>query len=1076
MIEKLIEYCAKNKFIVFMVILFVLVWAYFSIENTPLDAIPDLSDTQVIIYAKWDRPPQIIEDQVTYPIISALLGSPKVKDIRGFSDYGFSFIYVIFEDGTDVYWARSRVLEYLSKITPQIPSDVNIEIGPDATGVGWVFEYALIDNTGKHSLEELRTFQDWYLKYLLQEVKGVAEVASIGGFVKQYQIIVDPIAIFAKGISITEIADAIKKSNQEVGARVIEFSGREYMITIRGYINSLKDIEDVAVKVGNDGIPIRVKDVAIVRFGPEIRRGIAELDGKGEVVGGIVVMRYKENALDVIQHVKEKIEEIKFPDGVELVITYDRSELILKAIDTLKNKLRDEMIVVAVVIIIFLLHFSSSLIPIIVLPIATAISFIPMYYMGITANIMSLGGIAIAIGAMVDASIVVIENTHKKLSYQYNEEKKQVYSEILIDAIKEVGRPSFFSLLVIAIAFLPIFTLEAYEGRLFKPLAFTKNFAMFFSAILAITLSPAIISFIIRIEKFNFKPRILSKIVNAIFVGKIYKEEEHPISRLLFKIYSPIINFVLKFPKLIIAIAIVSFAIVLPLFFKLGKEFMPPLNEGAILYMPTTPPGISITEASKLLQIQDKILRNFPEVERVFGKAGRAITSTDPAPLTMMETTVMLKPQNEWRYKKQWYNKYLPEFMQAPFRLLKPDRISWEELISEMDAALKLPGQVNAWTLPIKTRIDMLTTGVKTPVGIKIYGDNLNTIEKIGKEIESHLMMIKGTRSVYAERTAAGYFIDLMPKREEIARYGLTIEDFQMELMAAIGGSDLGITIEGRERFPINIRYPYDLRKNIDKLKQVYIQTPIGIQIPVSQLSDLSIIMGPGMIRDENGRLSGYVYVDIANRDIGSYVNEAKEVIKTNVKLPQGYALVFSGQYEYMERVKKRMLLIIPLTVFIIFMLIYFNTKSFIKTLIVLLAVPFSLIGVIIILYFLKYNLSIAVWAGIIALLGVDAETGIFMLLYLDLAYEEIKSKGRMLTLDDLKEAIHNGAVKRIRPKMMTVMTTFVGLLPIMFAQTHELGADVMKRIAAPMVGGIFTSFLMELLVYPAIYYLWKKR
>ncbi len=1076
MIEKIIEYCARNKFMVFIGVSFALVWSYWSIRNTPLDALPDLSDTQVIVFTRWDRPPQIIEDQVTYPIVTALLGAPKVKDIRGFSDYGFSYVYVIFEDGTDVYWARSRVLEYLSKIISQLPKEVNVEIGPDATGVGWVFEYALVDKTGKHSLADLRTFQDWHLKYALQSVKGVAEVAGVGGFVKQYQVIVNPNALLAYKISVSDVVRAVKQSNQEIGARLLELSGREYMVTVRGYIKSLKDIENAVVKVDENGVPVRVQDVATVRFGPDIRRGVAELNGEGEVVGGIIVMRYKENALDVINRVKKKLQEVKLPEGVELVVTYDRSDLILKAIDTLKRKLIEEMMVVSLVILLFLLHFSSSLVPVLTLPIAAVLSFIPMYYMKLTSNIMSLGGIAIAIGAMVDASIVVVENTHKKLAHWSESGKKGDYKDIMIQAIKEVGRPSFFSLLVIAISFLPIFTLEAFEGRLFKPLAFTKNFAMFFSAILAITLSPAIITFLIRVERFNFKPQWLCNVLNKIFVGKIHSEEEHPVSRFLFKIYEPVVDFVLKWPRATILSAAGLFIVTIPFFFFLGKEFMPPLNEGLILYMPTTPPGISVTEATKLLQIQDKILKTFPEVERVFGKAGRALTSTDPAPLSMMETTVILKPQNEWRHKERWYCKFVPEFLKGPFRLIWPDRISWEELIQEMDKALKLPGQVNAWTLPIKARIDMLTTGVRTPVGIKIYGDDLKKIEEIGKQIEAHLTMVNGTRSVYAERTAGGYFVDFKPKREEIARYGLTIEDVQMELMSAIGGENFSTTIEGRERFPVNVRYPHDLRKNIEQLKKIYIWTPTGAQVPISQLADISVILGPGMIRDENGRLSGYVYVDIADRDIGSYVDEAKKILKENVQIPPGYTLIFSGQYEYMERVKKRMSVVMPLTLFIIFMLLYTNTRSYTKTFIVLLAVPFSLVGVVWILFLLDYNLSIGVWAGIIALLGVDAETGIFMLLYLDLAYEEMKANNRMNTLNDLKEAIHHGAVKRIRPKMMTVMTTFVGLLPIMWAQTHELGADVMKRIAAPMVGGILTSFLMELIVYPAIYLIWKRR
>jgi len=1075
MINKIIEWSAKNRLFIFLGAIFVITWGIWSISTVPLDAIPDLSDTQVIIYSTWDRPPQIIEDQVTYPIVSALLGAPKVKDVRAFSDYGFSYVYVIFEDGTDVYWARSRVLEYLSKIQGQLPAGVKTEIGPDATGVGWVFQYALVDYSGKNSLADLKTFQEWHLKYALQAVKGVAEVASVGGFTKQYQIIVNPNALLSFNISINDIVKAVKNSNQATGARLLEFSGIEYMITVGGYIENKSDIEEIVLKITQDGTPIKIKDIAKVVLGPDIRRGVAELNGKGETVGGIVVMRYKENALKVIDRIKQKLKEIELPDGVEIVTVYDRSELIKKSVDTLKRKLIEEMIVVSLVIIIFLTHLPSAIIPIIILPVAVIISFIPMRYMGLTTNIMSLGGIAIAIGAMVDAAIVVVENTHKKLSHWLEEGKNGDYKEVMIEAIKEVGAPSFFSLLVIAVSFIPIFTLEAVEGRLFKPLAYTKNFAMFFAAMLAITLAPALILTFIRVNKFSIKNKTLNNVVNKIFIGEIHTEEKHPISKFLFKYYEPVVDMVLKHPKRVIYIAILVMLFTFPFFFTLGKEFMPPLNEGSILYMPTTLPGISVTEATKLLQVQDKILKTFPEVISVFGKAGRANTSTDSAPFSMMETTVLLKPQEEWRHKNRWYSKIIPEFMQAPFRFFWPDRITWEELIVEMDNSLRLPGQVNAWTMPIKGRIDMLSTGVRTPVGIKIYGDDLNEIEKIGKEIEGHLMMVKGTRSVFSERTAGGFFIDFKIKLQELARYGLSIEDVQMSIMAAIGGENITYTIEGRERFPVNIRYPRDLRDDIEKLKKIYITTMMGKQIPISYVADIFVKTGPGMIRDENGRLAGYVYVDVAGRDIGGYVSEAKKMLKNNLKLPPGYSLIFSGQYEFMQRVKQRMTIILPLTLFIIFILIYLNTKSYIKTFIIFLAVPFSLVGVIWILYLLNYNISIGVWCGIIALLGVDAETGIFMLLYLDLAFNNAKQKGLLKTVDHLKDAIHHGAVKRIRPKMMTVMAMFAGLLPIMWAGSHEIGADVMKRIAAPMVGGILISFLMELLVYPAIYFLWKK-
>ena len=1076
LINRTIEYSARNRVIVFIVVGVAALGGIASIQNIPLDAIPDLSDTQVIVYTKWDRPPQLIEDQVTYPVIAALLGAPGVKDIRGFSDYGFSYVYIIFEDGTDVYWARSRVLEYLSKVTPQLPPDAKVELGPDATGVGWVFEYALVDETGTHSLEDLTTFQNWHLKYALQSVKGVAEVTSVGGFVKQYQVVVNPDALRSYAIPLADVVMALKKSNRETGARLLEFSGREYMVTIRGYIRSLRDIEEIVVKLDKNGVPVTIRDVARVQFGPDIRRGVAELNGKGEVVGGIVVMRYHENALKVIGRVKERIKSIQLPEGVKLVVTYDRSDLILRAIHTLKKELFQEMAVVSLVILVFLLHIPSALIPIITLPLAVVISFIPMYFMGLTSNVMSLGGIAIAIGAMVDAAIVVVENAHKKLSHWEESGRKGDYHEILLEAIKEVGGPAFFSLLVIAVVFIPIFSLEGYEGRLFKPLAFTKNFAMFFAAFLAITLDPAVRFLFTRLDFYHFRPRWLCSVVNHTLVGRIHSEEKHPVSRFLFRIYEPVVHFTLRRPRLIIGSAAALFLVTIPFFFKIGREFMPPLNEGTILYMPTTPPGISVTEAAKLLQIQDRILTSFPEVVSVFGKAGRADSSTDPAPFSMMETVVELKPQNEWRFTPRWYSRMLPGLLQSPLRLIWPDRISWEELIQKMDAALQIPGQVNAWTLPIKGRIDMLTTGVRTPVGIKIFGDDLQRIEEIGAEIERRLKGIRGTRSIYAERTSGGYFVDIDLKRDQIARYGLTVEDVQMELMSAIGGENITLTVEGRERFPVNIRYPRELRDDVEKLKTVYLSAPSGASIPLAQLADIRLVTGPSMIRDENGRLAGYVYIDVTDRDIGSYVDEAKRILKSGVTLPAGYSLVFSGQYEFMERVRERMKIVLPLTLFIIFFLIHMNTRSYAKTFIVLLAVPFSMIGVVWILYLLHYNLSIGVWAGIIALLGVDAETGVFMLLYLDLSYEDMKKRGVLKTVADLRESVIHGAVKRIRPKMMTVGTTFIGLLPIMWAQTNELGADVTKRIAAPMVGGIFVSFVMELVVYPAIYYLWKKR
>lgn len=1068
MINKLIEWSVKNRLVVFLSAVFAIGWSIWSIKSMPLDAIPDLTDTQVIVYSRWDRPPQIIEDQVTYPIVSALLGAPEVRDVRAFSDYGFSFVYVIFEDGTDVYWARARVAEYLSKILTSLPDGVKTELGPDATGVGWVYQYALIDESGRHSAEELRTFQDWHLKYALQSVKGVAETASIGGYVKQYQIILNPAALAGFGISASEVADSVRQANDSAGARLLEFAGAEYMINIGGYIESAADIEETVIKVSGSGVPVRVKEVATVRMGPEIRRGASDYNGLGEAPGGIVVMRYGENALEVIKRVKQKMEEIKLPDGVKAVPVYDRSELIQQAVATLKKKLIEEMIVVALIILVFLWHLPSVLIPVILLPAAVLMSFIPMKMMGITLNIMSLGGIAIAIGAMVDAAIVMVENTHKKIAKWREEGGTGDFKGVVMQSVKEVGGPAFFSLLVIAVAFIPVFTLEAMEGRLFRPLAYTKNFAMIFAAVLAVTLGPVLLITLIRPGKKKVgKPGFLH--------GEIHSEENHPVSRFLFRYYGPVVDFVLKRPKTVIAAAGVLMLLTIPVYFKIGKEFMPALNEGSILYMPTTPPGISATQAGHILQQQNKILMTFPEIIAVYGKAGRAETATDPAPFSMMETVITLKPQNEWREKTRWHSG-LPEVLKPVLRIFWPDRISWEELIAELDKAMQFPGLVNAWTMPIKGRIDMLTTGVRTPVGIKIFGDDLKTIEEIGKRIEAHVSSVKGARGVFAERTAEGYFVNIELKRKELARYGLSVDAAQMEIMSAVGGGNVTYTIEGRERFPVNVRYPRDYRDDIEKLKRIYITTPAGVQIPLSQIAEISSATGAGMIRNENGKLAGYVYVDVAGRDLGSFVKEIKKVIKENVELPAGYSLSYSGQYEFMERVKEKMQVVLPLTVFIIFMLLYLNTRSYVKTAIVVLALPFSLIGAIWMLYLLDYNMSVAVWCGIIALLGIDAETGIFMLLYLDLSYEERKTAGKINSIGDLKEAVYYGAVKRIRPKTMTVLTTFAGLMPIMWAASHELGADVMKRIAAPMVGGIFTSFVLELLVYPAIYLLWKKR
>ncbi|MCC6128855.1 MAG: efflux RND transporter permease subunit [Acidobacteria bacterium] len=1081
MIHKLIRFSAENKYLVLALYAIAIIIAIGSLKRLPLDAIPDLSDTQVIIYSRWDRSPDIIEDQVTYPIVTSLLGAPKVKTIRGFSDFGFSYVYVIFEDGTDLYWARSRVLEYLSKIQGRLPQGVQTELGPDATGVGWVFQYALVDENGKNSIDQLRSYQDWFLRYAVQSVPGVAEVATVGGFVRQYQVTVDPNRLSAFGLSLEQVSMAIRKGNSEVGGRLIEFGGREFMVRGRGYIRSEDDIGKIVVGSNEKGTPILVKDLGQVAMGPDIRRGVADLDGKGDTVGGIVVMRSGENALNVIERVKKRLKEIEpgLPEGVKIVTTYDRSELIEQSIDTLKGKLIEEMVVVSIVILIFLWHFPSAVVPILTIPISVLLSFIPLELMGINVNIMSLGGIAISIGVLVDGAIVEVENAYKKLQLWDAEGRPGDFHQVRLQALLEVGPGVFFSLLVVAVSFIPIFTLVDQEGRLFKPLAYSKTLAMMLAAFLAVTLDPALRMLFTRMDAFTFRPKPLAWLASKFLVGRYYAEERHPVSRVLFRIYEPACRAVLRHPYVTITIALLVMVSTVPVYLKLGSEFMPPLYEGSILYMPTTLPGISVTEAERLLQTQDRIMKSFPEVERVFGKAGRAESSTDPAPFSMMETTVLLKPVSEWRKRERWYSGFvekLPPWGQSFLREYWPDHITHEALVSELDQAMKIPGTTNAWTMPIKARIDMLSTGIRTPIGIKIFGADLKEIERIGSEVESVVRGLPATRSAFAERVAGGYFIDFDLNREALARYGLSVEDANEAVMRAVGGEAVTTTIEGRERYTVNIRYPRELREDMSKLERVLVSTMSGAQIPLGQISSIRLTQGPSMIRNENGLLAGYVYVDFdtSKVDIGHFVESAKAEVSRRVKLPTGYTLVWSGQYENMLRVRERLKTVVPITLVIIFLLMYANTRSLTKTLIIVLAVPFSIIGAVWFLYLLGYNISIAVWVGMIALMGLDAETGIFMLLFLDLAYDEAKAKGLMRNKADLVEAIIHGAVKRIRPKAMTVMAAFVGLLPIMWAT--GAGSDVMKRIAAPMVGGLVTSFLLELLVYPPIYLLWKGR
>lgn len=1034
MIEKIIEYSAKNQFLTITMVLFLAAWGLWAMRNTPLDAIPDLSDVQVIVFTEWPgRSPDIIEDQITYPIITTMISAPQVKFVRGQSFFGLSFVYVIFEDGTDLYWARSRILEYMNQVSGKLPEGVTPTLGPDATGVGWVFQYALVDETGESDLAELRTFQDWYLRYWLESVPGVAEVASVGGFEKQYQVEIDPNKLVAYNITIKEVITAIRRSNNDVGGRVVEFAATEYFVRGRGYIKSVEDIEMIPLRTSAQGTPVYIRDVANVQIGPDMRRGLAELDGKGETVGGIVVMRYGGNALKVIEGVKQKLEEIKpsLPKGVEIVTTYDRSELILSAIGTLKQKLLEEGLIVSIIIILFLFHFRSALTPILTIPLAVLMAFIPLYYMNLSSNIMSLGGIAIAIGVMVDASIVLVENVHKRLEKWQDGGEKGSRSEVVIDAMKEVGKPIFFAILVITVSFLPVFTLEAQEGRLFKPLAFTKTFSMLFSAILAITLTPALIVLLIK--------------------GKVRSEDKNPVSRALIWFYNPFVIFALRFRKTVIFSAIAVLLLTLIPFSRLGSEFMPPLNEGTILFMPTAVPGMSITEAAKILQIQDKMLMQFPEVERVFGKIGRSSSALDSAPLSMVETIVTLKPKEEWR-----------------------EGITWDKLLAEMNQAMKFPGMANIFWMPIQTRTEMLSTGFRSNLGIKVFGPDLKIIEDIGVEIEGVLSELQGTRSVFAERVTGGYFLDFNIDREQAARYGLTVGDVEDIIETAIGGKNISHTVEGQERYPINVRYQRGFRSDIEELKRVLVSTPGGAQVPISLLADISFTTGPPQIRSENGQKVGYVFVDVQGKDYEGYVEKAKEVISERLDLPPGYFLEWAGQYEYLQRVRNKLKIMIPLTLVLIFFLLYINFRSVTETIIILLSVPFALVGSIWLLYLLNYNLSVAVWVGMIALAGLAAQTGVVMIIYLDAEHDRWKSEGKLRSLEDLRELIIEGAVKRVRPKMMTVMSTTMGLLPLMWS--IGTGADMMKRIAAPMIGGLITSTVLTLVIIPVVYFIWKGR
>ncbi len=1074
MLRAVIDFSLRNRFMILLATGALTIAGIYALRNIPLDAIPDLSDTQVIIYTEWQgQAPQIVQDQVTYPLTTKMLSVPRAKVVRGYSFYGFSFVYVIFEDGTDPYWARSRVLEYLSGLSGRLPQGVSPSLGPDATGVGWAFMYSI--NSKERSLAELRSMQDWYLKYQLTSVEGVAEVASIGGFVKQYQVTVDPTKLRAYNLSIAEVSMAIKKSNGEVGGRSIEMAEKEFILRVRGYIDSIEDLKKVAVGTGANGVPILLRDVANVQLGPDMRRGIAELNGEGETVGGIVVVRYGANARDVIQRVKTRLDQAMkgLPPDVSYTIAYDRTALIDRAVATLEEKLVEESIVVALVCIAFLLHFRSALVAIVILPIAILISFVVMYRQGISSNIMSLGGIAIAIGAMVDAVIIMIENAHKHIE---RDGGRKPHWQIIRDASIEVGPALFYSLLVITVSFIPVFALQAQEGRLFKPLAYTKTYSMAAAALLSVTLAPVLMGYFIR--------------------GKLPPEEKNPINRFLIRLYHPVIDFVIRWRWWVIA---ASAAVVLWVFFpwnwlitnrlsegklrslagyvgklfpyqSLGSEFMPPLYEGDLLYMPTTFPGISTTKAREILQQTDQIIKTFPEVHHVFGKIGRAETATDPAPMDMVETTIMLKDEKDWPKV---------DIKDQNGKTISHRKRTVDELTEAMNAAIQFPGLNNAWTMPIKTRTDMLATGIKTPVGIKVAGPNLAELERIASQIETVVRQVPGTSSVFAERVMGGNYIEFNINRDEIARYGLALADVQEVLEVALGGMPLTTTVEGLERYSVNLRYDRDFRENLEALREIIVPTPSGAQIPLGQLAKLNVVRAPMGVKSEGAVPNAWIYVDVKNIDIGTYVQMAQRAVNEaiaskRVSMPSGYNIFWSGQYEYMQRAQQRLMIVVPITLLIIILIIYLNTRSFVATAIIMLSVPLALVGSFWLLYLDGYNLSVAVWIGLIALAGVSAETGVVMLLYLDLAYNQWQREGKMRNAADLRDAIYHGAVKRVRPKAMTAAVIIGGLVPILWS--HGAGADVMKRIATPMIGGIVTSTIMELVVFPAIFFLWRSR
>ena len=1031
LIARLIEGSARNPLLTVIVVAAMGLWGFMSLRAAPLDAIPDLSDTQVIVLTDWPgRSPDLVEDQVTYPVSSALMSAPGVSYVRGQSFFGLSFVNVIFEDGTDLYWARSRVLEYLSTVQNDLPADARPTLGPDATGVGWVFMYVLVDETGHHDLADLRALQDWNIRYALQSVPGVAEVAAVGGYDKQYQVQLDPNRMMAHGVTLAQVQAAIRESNRDSGGRTLEIAGHEHMIRGRGYLGSITDIETIPLRVSASGTPLLVRDVAEVSLGPAPRRGLAEWNGEGETVGGIVVMRQGENALTVIERVKERLEAVRagLPEGVRVEVAYDRSELIEASIDTLTHTLLEEMVVVSLIIFLFLLSVRSALVPILTLPVAVLLAFIPMLEQGLTANIMSLGGIAVAIGAMVDASIILVENIHKRLE-EHEDDPDRL--SVVIRAMQEVGPSIFFSLLVITVSFLPVFTLQATEGRLFKPLAYTKTYSMGFAAVLAVTLTPALAAILIR--------------------GRVRREDAHPLSRLLKWLYVPVVRFVVRHRWGVVAAAVIAMILTVPAALRLQSEFMPPLNEGSILYMPSAPPGMSMTEAGNVVQAMDRQLMEIPEVVSVLGKMGRADTATDPAPLGMAETTIVLKPRDQWR-----------------------EGLTWDDLVAELDGKLQYPGMPNIWWMPIQTRTEMLATGIRSPLAVQVFGDDLATIERAAVNIERVLANLPGTRSVFAERATGGFYIDFEIKREEAARYGLRVDHIQAAVQTAIGGSDVTETVEGRRRFSVNVRYAREFRDDPSQFDRILVDTPAGVPVPLTEVASVHFVNGPPMIRSEDGQLTGFVFVDPGSQAISDYVASARAAVAAEVELPAGVRIQWTGQFRYLQRAEERLRVVLPLTLLLVFFLLYLNTRSVTETAIVLLAVPFSLIGAFWLLYWLGFHLSVAVWVGIIALAGLDAETGVIMLLYLRLAEDRAREQGRLNSMVDLTDAIVEGAAGRVRPKLMTVMTTMLGLAPLLWST--GAGADVMQRIAAPMVGGLVSSFFLELTVYPAIFAIWKSR